>query len=168
MFLLSTVPMAVGSVFKQKVLKGVDLDVCYATWWAGNFQVVWGILLFWINWIPLPEQEVNPPSATFQLIAETWSCMQGNVPTGGDLCHTPLAPAQCSCAADGGPALTWFVAFLCLNISFNICYLWLTKRMSAVWAQIATTLCLCLTNIFSQWSFLVGDAAQLMTLSQWL
>merc|ERR1719408_1233103 len=40
--------------------------------------------------------------------------------------------------------------------------------MSAVWAQIATTLCLDLTNIFSQFRFIVGDSAMLMTLSQWI
>jgi len=158
LFLLSTVPMAVSSCYKQKVLKGVNLDVMYAVWWSGNFQVVWGILLFWVNWIPLPEQKVQLPSETFQLIADTWSCLQGNVPHPGDE----------ACAADGAPGIKWFIIYLFFNLSFNICYLWLTKRMSAVWAQIATALCLCLTNIFSQFPFLVGDAAQLMTLSQWL
>merc|ERR1719401_391618 len=55
-FALSTVPSAVSNCYKQKVLKGRDVDVCYATWWSGNFQVLWGLLLFWVNWIPLPDQ----------------------------------------------------------------------------------------------------------------
>lgn len=158
LFILSTVPSAISNCYKQKVLKGLDLDVCYATWWSGNFQIVWGILLFWVNWIPLPQQEVTPPGATLQVIADTWQCFIGNIP------H----PGEEHCAASGGPAIKWFAIYLCFNLTFNVCLLWLTKRMSAMWAQIATTLCLDLTNIFSQYSFIVGGAAALMSLSQWL
>jgi len=158
LFIASTVPSAISNCYKQKVLKGVDLDVVYATWWSGNFQIIWGILLFWINWIPLPQQDVQPPSHTFQDIADTWQCFLGNVPHPGDE----------SCAGPGGPAITWFIVYLFFNLAFNVCFLWLTKRMSAMWTQIATTLCLDLTNIFSQLKFMVGDSAQLMSLSQWL
>lgn len=157
-FALSTVPSAVSNCYKQKVLKGRDVDVCYATWWSGNFQVLWGLLLFWINWIPLPDQNVQPPSATMQMISDTWQCFIGNMPNADDQ----------SCAAEGGPAGKWFIIYLCFNLTFNICLLWLTKRMSAVWAQIATTLCLDLTNIFSQFKFIVGDSAQLMSFCEWL
>lgn len=157
-FILSTVPMAVSNCYKQKVLKGVDLDVVYATWWSGNFQVLWGIMLFWVNWIPLPEQPHTPPSSTFQEIADTWQCFIGNAP------H----PQNESCTVAGGPAVKWFLIYLGFNLSFNVCFLWLTKRMSAMWAQIATTLCLDLTNIFSQWQFITGGSAAIMTLSQWL
>lgn len=158
LFLLSTVPSAVSNCYKQRVLKGRDVDVCYATWWSGNFQVLWGILLFWINWIPLPDQPVQYPGDTFQAISETWQCFLGNVPN----------PQSESCAGEDGPALKWFVVYLCFNLTFNICLLWLTKRMSAVWAQIATTLCLDLTNIFSQFKFIVGDSAETMTVAEWL
>jgi drug/metabolite transporter (DMT)-like permease len=158
LFVLSTVPSAVSNCYKQKVLKGVDLDVMYATWWSGNFQVLWGILLFWVLWIPLPEQKDLAPGGTLQAIADTWQCFNGNIPPGGDT----------SCAAEGGPAIKWFIIYLCFNLTFNVCLLWLTKRMSAMWAQIATTLCLDLTNIFSQYQFIVGASAALMTLSQWL
>eukprot|EP00747_Dinoflagellata_sp_TGD_P071540 gnl/TRDRNA2_/TRDRNA2_157081_c0_seq1.p1 gnl/TRDRNA2_/TRDRNA2_157081_c0~~gnl/TRDRNA2_/TRDRNA2_157081_c0_seq1.p1 ORF type:complete len:536 (-),score=65.82 gnl/TRDRNA2_/TRDRNA2_157081_c0_seq1:11-1552(-) len=158
LFVLSTVPSAVSNCYKQRVLKRMDVDVCYATWWSGNFQVLWGLLLFWVNWIPLPDQTVEAPGATFQLIADTWSCFLGNVPRPGDE----------SCAAADGPAAKWFIIYLCFNLTFNICLLWLTKRMSAIWAQIATTLCLDLTNIFSQYRFIVGDSAEAMSLSQWM
>lgn len=158
LWILSTVPLAVSNCYKQKVLKGVDLDVCYATWWSGNFQVCWGLLLFWVNWIPLPEQPDTPPSTTFQTIADTWKCFNGEIPKHG----------QEFCAAGGGPAIKWFAIYLLFNLTFNVCLLWLTKRMSAVWAQIATTLCLDLTNIFSQYKAIVGDSARWMTISQWL
>merc|ERR1719291_1680836 len=37
-----------------------------------------------------------------------------------------------------------------------------------MWANIATTLCLDLTNIFSQSSLLMGKGAQIMSLSDWI
>ena len=49
-------------------------------------------------------------------------------------------PGDESCAAPNGPALTWFIVYLLFNLFFNLLLLWLTKNMSAVWAQIATTL----------------------------
>merc|ERR1711988_1528362 len=62
----------------------------------------------------------------------------------------------------------WFGIYMLFNLSFNLLFYYLTKRMSAVWATIATTLCLDLTNIFSQFSFLMGAGAQLMTFCMWL
>merc|ERR1711988_256336 len=62
----------------------------------------------------------------------------------------------------------WFGIYMLFNLSFNLLFYYLTKRMSAVWATIATTLCLDLTNIFSQFSFLMGAGAQLMTFCVWL
>merc|ERR1712048_27045 len=159
LFLLSVVPAAIGNVYKQKVLKGNDVDVWYATWWSGNFQVIWGLSCFWINWIPLPGQPAPyRPDQTSQAISDTWQCFLGNVP------H----PDDHSCAEGSLPPIFWFGIYLCFNLTFNICLLWLTKSMSAMWAQIATTLCLDLTNIFSQFSFLMGQGAQLMSLSEWL
>merc|ERR1712228_837696 len=72
-----------------------------------------------------------------------------------------------SCASPSGPAMKWFIVYLCFHISYSVCLLWLTKRMSAMWAQIATTMCLCLTNIFSMFPSLMGDSAEPMTLCQW-
>eukprot|EP00927_Polykrikos_kofoidii_P019100 TRINITY_DN18901_c0_g1_i2.p1 TRINITY_DN18901_c0_g1~~TRINITY_DN18901_c0_g1_i2.p1 ORF type:complete len:463 (-),score=30.82 TRINITY_DN18901_c0_g1_i2:32-1300(-) len=158
LYVFSTVPTAVSNVYKQWVLQGLDLDVLYACWWGGNFQVVWGLLLFWVNWLPLPGQPTLLPSESFQLIGDTWQCFIGNVPHASDK----------SCAEEGGPAITWFIIYLCFNFSFTFCILWLTKRMSATWAQLATTLCFDLTNIFSQFRVLVGKSAKPMSLSQWL
>jgi len=158
LLLFSQVPAAISNCFKQKILKGVDLDVCYATWWSGNFQIVWGLLLFWTLWIPYPGVHHLTPGGTFEAIGDTLQCFIGNIPHPGDE----------ACGQEGGPAIKWFGIYLIFNLTFNVCLLWLTKQMSAVWAQIATTLCLALTNIFSQWQFMVGDSAQLMTLCQWL
>jgi len=50
-------------------------------------------------------------------------------------------------------------------VSFNVLLLWLTKRMSATWATIATVLCLDLTCLFSMSPVLLGDEAQPVTIS---
>ena len=61
---------------KQKCLKGVDLEVMYATLWSGNWQIVWGLLMFPVNWIPLPSPAiVTPPhaaSAVHAASAASW------------------------------------------------------------------------------------------------
>jgi len=157
LFFVSTLPAAAGNVYKQKVLQGRDVDVCYATWWSGNFQVVWGWLCLPLIWIHWPAQKVNYPGQTFSAIGDTLSCIAGNVPNQGD-----------DTCATSPPPWFWIILYLCFNISFNMCLLWLTKRMSAAWAQIATVLCLNLCSFFSQFKFLMGGGATPMTLNDWL
>jgi hypothetical protein len=157
LFFCSNLPAAAGNVYKQKVLQGRDVDVCYATWWSGNFQVLWGWLFLPLIWIPLPGQDVQGPGATFSEIADTLSCIMGNVPKPGD-----------ETCASSPPPWVWIVVYLCFNITFNIALLWLTKRMSAAWAQVATVLCLNLCSIFSQFKWAAGDSAQIMSLNDWL
>jgi hypothetical protein len=160
-YILGTVPLAVGNVYKQWLLKAGDMDIWYATFWAQEWQVVWGLLFFPLGWIPYPDQKVYSPADTGSLIADSWSCFVGNVPNPND-------PLDQACAADGGPAIMWFAVYMFFNLSFNLLFYYLTKRMSAVWATIATTLCLDLTNIFSQFDFLMGSGAELMSFSMWL
>lgn len=158
LLLVSIFPGAVSNVYKQSVLQARDVDVCYATWWSGNFQVIWGFLMIWVMWIPLPGMDAPRPSELFQSIADTWQCFIGNIPQPGDE----------TCAAGEYPAIVWFAVYLFFNLSFNICMLWLTKVMSAMWAQIATILCLDLTNIFSTIPALAGGSATPMGVSGWL
>lgn len=164
MFFVSTLPGAVGNVYKQKILQSMDMDVWYATWWSGNFQIMWGWLCIPLMWIQLPGSEALAPSETFTVIGQTLSCFAGNVPEG--LSPADTLTAQ-SCASSPPPYF-WVIFYLSFNISFNICLLYLTKRMSAVWAQIATVMCLNLCSIFSQFHFLMGDGAKLMSFSDYL
>jgi len=157
MFFVSTLPAAIGNVYKQKVLQGRDVDVWYATWWSGNFQVLWGWALLWITWLPLPGQDPLSASDTFSEIGNTLSCLGGNMPREDD--HT---------CVQSPPPWFWVILYLCFNITFNIALLYLTKRMTAVWAQIATVLCTNLCSIFSQYTLFAGDAATWMTPNDWL
>ena len=51
-------------------------------------------------------------------------------------------PGDGVCAVEGGSAALWFLIYILFNVVFNVLLLWLTKRMSATWAQIGTVLCL--------------------------
>lgn len=158
LYILGTFPSAASNVYKQYVLQGGDVDICYASWWAGNFQVLWGWLCVWLVWIPLPGQPTICPGETFEVLMDSWLCMLGKVPHPGDE----------SCAAGAVPPIFWFGLYLIFNLSFNVLYLWLTKHISATWAQIATVLCLDLTNVLGQFKFIAGGGAQSMTLADWI
>merc|ERR1711972_447811 len=110
-------------------------------------------------WIPLPQSHAVQPGDTGMALKNTFSCMLGN---------TPHGYLDASCAESSLPPIAWFGLYLCFNLSFNILLLWLTKRMSATWAQIATVLCLDLTNILGQFRSFAGGGAKVMTLSDWL
>jgi len=155
-FLIAVLPSAAGSVYKQYVLQGADVDIIYATWWSGNFQVLWGWLCVPMLWIQLPGQDL-PPGQTFVALRDTLSCMLGNVPHPGDE----------SCATSPAP-MAWFGVYLFFNMSFNVLMLWLTKHLSAAWTTVATVLCLDLTNILGTLPFLAGGGAQGMSLNDWL
>jgi len=161
MYIIGTVPNGISNCYKQKCLKGVDLEVMYATLWSGNWQIVWGLLMFPANWIPLPSPAVvTTPADMGSYLRDTLICFFGRAPTD--------RPSDAVCASPGGSAFVWFMVYLVFNVSFNVLLLWLTKRMSATWATIATVLCLDLTCLFSMSRALMGDEAQSVTLEQYL
>ena len=133
------------------ILQARDVDVWFATFWSGNWQILWGIACIPTMWLPLPGQDTPSPRSFFQDLADTISCMAGNLPQAGD--------ENCQTSPTG-----WFWAgfYFFFNLAFNICLLFLTKSQSANWAQIATVLCLNLCSFLSQFKFLMGDAAEPM------
>merc|ERR1712113_1068809 len=155
-FMVSIIPAAAGMVYKQHVLQGQDVDIIYATWWSGNFQVLWGWLSLPLLWIRLPGQDLRP-AQTFSALSDTWSCMQGNIPHPGDE----------SCATSPSP-LFGFAMYLMFNLGSTVLECWLTKRLSAAWAMLAIVLAQDLTNILGMMPFLAGGGAQCMSLNDWL
>merc|ERR1712048_77032 len=157
-FFISTLPAAVGNVYKQSVLQGADVDVFYATWWSGCFQVLWGFLCLPLAWIPLPGQPTVTPGDFFgSEIGNTLTCMSGvSAQPGDETCE--IQP----------PPYFWIILYLIFNITFNMAMLWLVKRVSAVWAQIATVVCLGLVNVFSSFSFIMGDSANPLAPTDWV
>ena len=189
-YIIGTVPSGISNCYKQKCLKSVDLEVMYASFWSGNWQIMWGLLTFPINWIHMPPPAVeHEPADTGEFLTRAWTCFLGSIPlnaTGqpyippenttqlitesvcniSEVVHS-YTPGDEVCAAKGGSAAVWFLVYIVFNVSFNVLLLWLTKRMSATWAQIGTVLCLDLASIFSQFKFLMGSEAEYLTLQQW-
>eukprot|EP00966_Prymnesium_polylepis_P199799 4630583-Prymnesium_polylepis.1 len=189
-YVLGTIPSGISNCYKQKCLKSVDLEVMYASLWSGFWQIVWGLVMFPINWVPMPEPaQPNPPGETGEFLARAWTCFWGAVPTDEagvayipstnvsvtralGVCNTTTVewdynPGDEVCASGDGSAALWFAVYILFNVTFNVLLLWLTKRMSGTWAQIGTVLCLDLASIFSQFRFLMGSEAQDLTLQQW-
>jgi hypothetical protein len=47
----------------------------YASWWSGNWQIMWGLLTFPLNWIPMPPPATNnPPLETGEFLVRAWTC----------------------------------------------------------------------------------------------
>merc|ERR1712166_579940 len=165
-FLLGTIPAGMSNCYKQKTLQSFNLEVMYATLWSGWFQILWGVLFFPLNWIPLPNLQTEAPEDTLDYFQRGWQCFIGNNPD-GDLSATN-AVEMSVCQSPGGSAATWFLVYLVFNLSFNVLFLWLTKRMSATWAAIATVLCQDLSSLFSMSKLLMGDEAQAVTYEQYV
>jgi hypothetical protein len=159
LFIASVFPQGISNCYKQKVLKGGDLDVMWVSLWAGNFQVVWGMLGYTTTWIhyPVPGGYNNASPATLVSdLRDAWICFTGANPSSD----------VTSCSTDA--AWTWFMLFLLFNVSFNLILLWLMKYLSATWASVSSVLCGNLYGVFGQSALLAGKGAAPMPVEQWL
>ena len=169
MFAIGTIPAGISNCYKQKCLKSVDLEVMYSAQWSGYWQILWGLLMFPLNWIALPDPAArNVPSETGQYISRTFTCFFGSVPAPISGMSEAAQQNDLACASPGGSAFVWFIVYLVFNVSFNVLLLWLTKRMSATWAAIGTVLCMDLTALLSMSPTLMGNEATPVTLEQYL
>jgi hypothetical protein len=144
-------------VYKQKVLQGMDADIFYLTWWGGWFQVLWGWLCIPMMWLQLPGQPYIKPSQTFEVIGQTMECIGGHDPDGDNQ----------GCEAGQTPPWVYLILYFAFNATFNLCITWLTKRISAMWVQVANVLCLNLCNIFSSWQLFMGKGAEPLSATDW-
>lgn len=159
LFIVAIIPSAFSNCYKQKKLKQVNLDVMWSFFWAGMWQVIWGFLMFPLNWIPWPEpggKNEQSPSGLGEDLADSWTCFMGTNPK----------PEVTTCDAE--PAWVWFGCYLLFNVFFNLFFLWLIKRLSGTWAAIGSILCGNLCGIFSQYEIFAGKSARKLTMEQWL
>lgn len=160
-FLIGVVPMGFSNVYNQKFLQEDDLDIVYASFWGGWWQIVAGLALFPMNWIPLPSPATQQdPRDTMTYLYHGMQCTIGIVPTD--------SPLDQVCAAAGGSPAVWFGVYLLCTMSFNVLLNWLTKYMSATWANIASVLCLDLSALLGMSTLLMGSEARDVTLEQYL
>jgi len=158
-YIVGVIPQGINNCYRQKVSKMVDLDLMWATFWCGNFQVAWGILMYGINWIPYPVPggtNTASPATLGSDLVDSWTCFTGSAPK----------PSDWSCTTDS--AWFWFLWYLVCHVFFNLLMLWLTKHLSATWASIGNVLCGDLFGFFGQFSIVSGKASEVMPLAQWL
>jgi len=160
-FLVGVLPMGFANVYNQKYLQEDDLDIMYASWWGGLWQIVAGVLFFPMNWVPLPAP------ATAQAPGDTLAYLYN-----GCLCTFGIAPSSdpmdLACAVGDGSPAVWFGIYLACTMCFNVLLNWLTKYMSATWANIGSVLCLDLSAVLSMSTLFMGREARDMTLEQYL
>lgn len=160
-FLVGVVPMGFSNVYNQKYLQEDDLDIVYASFWGGIWQIVAGVMFFPVNWIPLPAPATSrAPGDTLEYLWNGCLCTMGVAPSS----H----PMDLVCEAKGGSPAVWFGVYLLCTMSFNVLLNWLTKYMSATWANIGSVLCLDLSAILSMSPLLMGSEARPVTLEQYL
>jgi hypothetical protein len=158
-YLIGVLPLGVSNCYKQKIMKGADLDCMWASWWSGNMQIVWGLLCYTMNWIPYPVpggHNTQSPATLGSDLADAWTCFGGTSPK----------PTDTSCST--GDAWVWFIMYLAFNVFFNLLMLWLTKYLSATWASIGNILCGDLYGVFGQFKIVSGSGSKWMPLEQWL
>eukprot|EP00928_Gymnodinium_smaydae_P039381 TRINITY_DN26917_c0_g1_i2.p1 TRINITY_DN26917_c0_g1~~TRINITY_DN26917_c0_g1_i2.p1 ORF type:complete len:490 (-),score=67.69 TRINITY_DN26917_c0_g1_i2:6-1475(-) len=159
LYLFAVLPVAFVNCYKQKKLKQVNLDVMWSFFWAGMWQVVWGIGMYPLNWLPYPTPDgynQRSPATLFQDLSDSWTCFLGSNPS----------PLDTTCSSE--PAYVWFVVYLLFNVFYNLLFLWLIKRLSGTWASIGSILCGNLCGIFGQYAIFAGDSATPLSMEQWL
>ena len=159
LFFATLLPYAFVNVYKQKKLKQVDLDVAYGFFWQTVWQVVSGLLFVPATWIPWPTPAGRNEAIASNFgesLADSWTCFLGRNPK----------PHIRTCSAE--PAWAWFSIYLLFNVFFNLCLMWLIKRMSSTWAATGSILCRNLGGFFSQFQIFGGKSAQVLSMEQWM
>lgn len=136
-YFVGAIPVGAINCYKQRVAQGADLDLVWATFWSGNLQVVWGVLMYGLNWIPRPGpggtkdhvewRYTHSPSTLGRDLAESWACLTGS------------ALVDDRCATD--EVLLCFTGYVVCSAFFNLFMLWFAKHLSATWASIGGGLC---------------------------
>jgi hypothetical protein len=159
-FAIAVLPAAMSQCWKQNMMKSFDMDLMWTYLWSGNFEVLWGFVLYTVNWIPYPVPggyNTQSPSTLGKDLRDAWTCFTGTDPI----------PEINSCSAD--QAWLWFLVYLMFNVSYVVFMLWLTKYLSATWASIGSVLCGDLYGVLGQFGFISGGGrTQWMPLEQWL
>jgi hypothetical protein len=159
-FFIGVIPSGMSSCYKQKVTKSMDLDLMWITLWSANFQVLWALVSYNINWAPYPipgGYNTESPATLAEDLGDAWTCLTGTNPT----------PEIHSCSSD--QAWLWFLVYLLFSVSYKLCILWLTKYLSATWASIGNVLCYDMYGVFGQFGVISGVGHnRWMPLEQWL
>ncbi|XP_049851611.1 crt homolog 1-like [Schistocerca gregaria] len=147
MFIVSVIPLALSSVYKELAFKDINLDIYLVSAWVSTFQLLLGFLTLPLSVL----SESDPLSALKRIPSDLYN---------GTLCffgYNTLGPKFVNnlCAE----RLVWLhvLAYIFFNILYNIAILLLIKYGSASLSQLASTITLPLTNICFTLKFVMNE-----------
>lgn len=136
LLVLSCVPMCFSSVYKEKALGEMDIDVVYLNGWVGIFQTIFAIPLSLpsASMINIPYSEIIP-SFYYGSI-----CLMGH----NTILETSAAHPRIDNCADGPLFVGIYIAF---NVVFNILIIVILKYGSANILFLSSTVIIPFSNI---------------------
>lgn len=149
LFLLSVVPMAMSSIYKEVAFVDVDIDINYMQAWTSNFQMLIGFLLVPFSTMSFLGNQALSWSQLITAIPEGWSCLTGyNVITPPHCQHgiteIPIhgLPPCDNCAGSYMPLLLYMI----FNMLFNVFTITVIKYGGSTLMFVVMTLRLPLTQ----------------------
>ena len=138
----SIIPSIMSSLYKERALKGAPTNVWYFNAWVALIQLVWGMTMVWVIFIPMP-----PPATHIRLIDFPQYLIDSIV------CFTGFS-SQPLCQD------TWavFAVFIVFNVVLNVLVLYVFKHGSAVLATMVGTSTMILTNMTYHVPWIAGEA----------
>jgi len=147
MLCLGLIPATVSNIWKENSLKNDakgTMDVWYFNAKVASFQFIWGILMFWVIYVPLPEPSPHEEfKDTPQYISNSVMCFFGQRGEEEPQCDN-----------------VWivFCVYIMFNVGVNVLALYVYKIASALVAIIVGTAALVLVNLLYHVKFIAGEA----------
>ena len=149
-FLLSVVPMALSTVFKEIAFGDTELDVNFVQFWVAVWQLVFGFLLIPLNTLSFLGPNSVPWSQLPSALGNGLKCL-GGIDTIVTACGG--ADPQPPCDMCSG-AFVPVVFYLIFNCGFNVFIMLVVKHGSAALFYVIMTLRLPLVNLAFSWSLI--------------
>lgn len=155
------VPSATSTCFVAHKLSVAKVDVWWFAWIQNYINIPVNMLMIMAAWLPWPETNPLKPADTFSAIGWTWDCLNGV-----DTAKALGRDFGQSCDAQNG--MFWFMMYLLFNVWYNIFFFWLVRKCGPVWFQVGSMLCLGLTQVLTQFQWLMGERATALRFADWL
>lgn len=153
MMILSTIPMALSSVYKEMALGDQELDPIFLNGWIAVFQFLFSIVLC----VPA-SLAAAPPVPIPELPENLWDGMRCYVGVDSEVCPADQDDGS-GCVSDNCHMATLFVTlYLIFNIGYNILIILIIKFGSASLLFMALTIMVPLGNIAFTLDFVPGHS----------
>jgi len=165
-----------SNVFKERALKGCDMDEWWMNLWVSMWQLVWGVACFWQGYVgafmdPMPPIGNCDDCTWSKYVVDANVCFFGGkvdiVGLRNSTCASNVSDpifdsgsglCTLDCSAGGNAPIFIFLAYIIFNISYNFLMLAVFKEGSSVLFVIANAIRLPLVDLLLMWQWLSGPA----------